>query len=94
MRLAQQGRNPMSSEPFNVRGMQVRGTSMGQYTPERGFGDTFMNNFFGGGPQPARTTPITPSTSMALSAPAPMLDNRDQFDNSFIFSLYRPLPTS
>lgn len=69
MRQAQQGRSPMSGEPLEVRGMQFRQAGMGQYTPRRGFGDSWQTNFMGGGgPQPMEEmSQAAPST---LSAPS------------------------
>ena len=49
---AQTGRNPMSNEPFNVRGMQFRGVGMGQFNPVEDLGKEWQRNVFGG-PQPA-----------------------------------------
>lgn len=60
---AQTGRSPFSQEPLNVRGMQVRGVGMGQFAPVRDFGSEWQKNIFGGGPQPASRTAITPNTT-------------------------------
>lgn len=59
---AQTGRNPMSNEPFNVRGMQFRGAGMGQFTPVEDFGKEWQRTIVGG-PQPASRTAITPSVT-------------------------------
>lgn len=65
---AQTGRSPFSQEPLNVRGMQVRGVGMGQFAPVRDFGSEWQKNIFGGGPQPASRTAITPNTTNLSTA--------------------------
>jgi hypothetical protein len=59
---AKTGRNPMSNEPFNVRGMQFGGAGMGQFAPVRDFGSEWQRNVVGG-PQPASRSAIRPSTT-------------------------------
>jgi hypothetical protein len=60
---AQTGRNPMSNEPFNVRGMQFRGVGMGQFNPVEDLGKEWQRNVVGGGPQPASRSAIRPSVT-------------------------------
>jgi hypothetical protein len=59
---AQTGRNPMSNEPFNVRGMQFRGVGMGQFNPVEDLGKEWQRNVVGG-PQPASRSAIRPSVT-------------------------------
>lgn len=59
---AQAGRNPMSNEPFNVRGMQVRGVGMGQFAPVEDLGKEWQRTIVGG-PQPANRSAIRPSVT-------------------------------
>jgi hypothetical protein len=54
---AQAGRNPMSNEPFNVRGMQFRGAGMGQFAPVEDLGKEWQRTIVGG-PQSASRASI------------------------------------
>jgi hypothetical protein len=49
----------MSNEPFNVRGMRVRGVGMGQFAPVQD--DKEWQRTIVGGPQPASRSAIRPS---------------------------------